>query len=346
MKRNAWIVSAVMMVAGTAYAGPPAITKEPVLDTVQVLSWPRDVQPTGPDLTNPTSNMLEDLHGTLGHCDLMFSSEGNYNMALKELWAKYIAAYPDDGANRMYTTSPPVSPGQVTQGSLQIGNYRMLCRPQVAVGNKSVMDKLRAANAFDGEPTPLYAVQGSVILVKKGNPKHIQTVWDLGRQGIRLVTPNPKLEPGAFNRYAGTIYNVAANDPHPPQGMSADKLYNTLFNGQSGDPMKWLCGVRIHHRDEPWSLAYGHADAALIMYHLAKYTVDSFPDKFEMIPIGGSVDAPKPLPGNATGETFVVKIRGDWTDKQKQAADHLYASLLSDDFTRILEKNGLMRATK
>lgn len=209
-----------------------------MLDTAQVLSWPRDFQPTGADLTDPVSDMLDDLHGSLGQCDLMFSTEGNYNMALKEAWAKYIADYPNDGPTRMYTTSPPVSPGQVTEGSLQIGNFRITCRPQVAVGNKAVMDKLRAAKALDGEPKPLYAVQGSVILVKKGNPKRIKTVWDLGRKGVRLVTPNRKLEPGAFNRYAGTIYDVAANDPHPPKGMTADKLFNTLFNGKSGDSMK------------------------------------------------------------------------------------------------------------
>ena len=346
MKRNLWIICGLTLGAGIAHAAPPAISKEPALDTAQVLEWPRDVQPTGPDLTNPTSNMLEDLHGEVGQCDLMFSTEGNYNMALKELWAKYIADNPNDGPNRMYSTSPPVSPGQVTKGSLQIGNYRMTCRPQVAVGNKAVMDKLRAANAFDGEPASLYAIQGSVILVKKGNPKQIKTVWDLSKKDVRLVTPNMKLEPGAFKRYSETIYNVAANDTNPPKGMTADKLYNILFNGESGDPMKWLQGARIHHRDEPWSIAVGHADAALIMYHLAKHTVTTFPDKFEMIPIGGTAAEPKPLPGNATGETFVVKIKGDWTDKQKAAADHLYTALLSDDFTQILQKHGLKRPGK
>jgi hypothetical protein len=335
-----------MIAAGAACAAPPVITKEPLVDTAQVLSWSRDFDLKGPDLTNPTSNMLEDLHGTVGQCDLMFSTEGNYNMALKELWAKYVANYPNDGPNRMYSTSPPVSPGQVTQGSLTIGNYRMTCRPQVAVGNKGVMEKLRAANALDGEPTALYNVQGSVILVKKGNPKNIKTVWDLGKKDVRLVTPNIKLEPGAFKRYSETIYNVAANDPSPPKGMSADNLYNVLFNGESGDPMKWLQGARIHHRDEPWSIALGHADAALIMYHLAKHTVATFPDKFEMIPIGGTADAPAPLPGNITGGTFVVKIKGEWTDKQKAAADHLYAALLSDDFKQILQKHGLKPTAK
>lgn len=82
------------------------------------------------------------------------------------------------------------------------------------------------------------------------------------------------------------------------------------------------------------------------MYHLAKRTVATFPDKFEMIPIGGTADAPKPLPGNATGETYIVKINGDWSDKQKQAADHLYSALLSDDFTKVLNKHGLKRAAK
>jgi hypothetical protein len=43
---------------------------------------------------------------------------------------------------------------------------------------------------------------------------------------------------------------------------------------------------------------------------------------------------------------FDLKIKGEWTDKQKAAADHLYAALLSDDFKQILQKHGLKPTAK
>ena len=78
------------------------------------------------------------------------------------------------------------------------------------------MEKLGQAGLTEGQVLPLYQDRGVVILVKRGNPKGIHTVWDLGRQDVRLVTPNPKLEPGAFENYAGSLYHIARHDKNPP----------------------------------------------------------------------------------------------------------------------------------
>jgi len=180
-----------------------------------------------------------------------------------------------------------------------------------------------------------------VILVKKGNPQHIQTLWDLGRQGVRLVTPNPDLEPGAWQNYFDTIYNIAAHDDHPPKGMNAGKLVNILFNGGSGDPYKWLAGTRIHHRDSPWSVAYGKADAAVIFYHLGLVTKQTFPEQFDLVPLGGTLADPQPLKGTVSHVRFIGRVKGDWTARQIQARETLIETLLSEEFTRILKKRGL-----
>ena len=335
---------ATLPLAWSAHAEMPKITGKPVIDTAPILQWPVDGGMAQPNLHNPTSNTLYDLHGKVDSCDLVLSTEGNYHMALHDVWPLFLAKFQSNPLhNALYTTSPPVVVPQLDKGTVQFDNLNINCRPSIAVGNKKVMDKLVAAGANDSAPMPLYVDRGEVILVKAGNPKHIKTVWDLGRKGIHLVTPNPDLEPGAYGNYSNLIYNVAKADPHPPKGWTAEKLINTIFNGASHDPNKWLAGARIHHRDEPWSVAHGKADAAIILHHLGRYTKESFPTVFDIVPIGGTVDNPQPLPGTKIGLRYVVAIKGDWSERQKAAQQALIETLQSNDFTMALEKHGLAR---
>ena len=336
----------VLMSAFPAWAEMPKITGKPVIDTPKILEWPLDNGAAKPSLHNPTSNVLYDLHGKLTSCDLVLSTEGNYHMALHDIWPQVLSTLAAKGMpldNAFYTTSPPVFVPQLKNGTLQFDNLSMNCRPSVAVASKKAIDKLIASGAADGAPIPLYEDRGDVILVKKGNPKHIETVWDLGRTGVRVVTPNPELEPGAYQNYRDAIYNIAKADKHPPAGWTAEKLIDVIYNGKSGDPDKWLAGYRIHHRDEPWSVAYGNADAAMILYHLGRYTKESFPDVFDVVSLGGTLDNPQPLPGTKTSVRYVVAIKGDWSTKQKTARDILIQALLSDNFIQILERHGLRR---
>lgn len=342
----AWLV--LLISIAPAQADMPQITGKPVLDTPQLLAWPRDIGTTEPNLHDPDSNVLYDLHGQIASCDLVLSTEGNYHMVLREIWplvlrtltAKHIAWH-----NVLYTTSPPIFLPQLKNGTVQFDNLNMNCRPSVAVGSKAVMDKLVAQGYADGKPVPLYQDRGDVILVKKGNPKHIESVWDLGRAGVHLVTPNPEGEPGAYISYRDAIYNIAKADKHPPSGWTAEKLIHTIFNGASGDPDKWLTGYRIHHRDEPWSVAYGKADAAVILYHLGRYTEETFPNLFEIVPLGGTVTDPQPLTGTKVDVRYVAAIKGNWSPKQKKARDILLNILLSESFTQALERHGLQRTT-
>lgn len=327
-----------------ASAEMPKITGKPVIDTPKLLDWPTDQGIVSPNLNDPTSNTLNDLHANIGSCDLVLSTEGNYHPALHDVWPVFLAKFKDKPLqNWFYTTSPPIVVPQVKNGIAQFGNFYSTCKPSVAVASKKVIDKLVAAGEVDGQPYPLYKDRGEVILVKAGNPKHIKTVWDLARKNVTIVTPNPELEPGAFNNYAEAIYNIAANDPHPPKGMTAEKLINILFNGASHNKNKWMGGARIHHRDVPWSVVYGKADAGVILYHLGLYMSQTFPDKLAIIPLGGTVADPQPLPGTKVGTRFMAKLKGNWTPRQLEAREMLVDTLLSDDFTQALIKRGLAR---
>jgi hypothetical protein len=288
----------MVMVASTvfslnAWAEMPTITRKPVIDTPQLLDWPTDRGIVTPNLNDPPANTLFDLHGIISSCDLVLSTEGNYHPALHDIWPIFLAKFKNQPLrNCFYTTSPPIIMEQIQNQILEFGNLYITCMPSIAVATRVVIDKLVHAGYADGPVYPLYQDRGEVILVKKGNPKRIRSVWDLGRKDVRLVTPNPKLEPGAFENYLTTLYGIAAHDSRPPKQMSAEILINSIFNNPGEDIYKWLAGARMHHRDLPWSVAHGKADAAIILYHLGLFTVQTFPDLFDVVPLGGTVADP------------------------------------------------------
>ena len=89
--------------------------------------------------------------------------------------------------------------------------------------------------------------------------------------------------------------------------MSVESLINSIFNSAHADAYKWLAGARIHHRDLPWSMAYGRTDAAIILYHLGLFTIQTFPDIFDVVPLGGTVGDPHPLEGTSISTRFLVR---------------------------------------
>ncbi len=327
-----------------AWAEMPKIAGKPVIDTPQLLDWPADRGTVTPNLSDPTSNTLFDFHGIISSCDLVLSTEGNYHPALHDVWPVFLDKFKERPLhNCFYTTSPPIILEQIRNQTLEFGNLYITCMPSVAVASRVVMDKLIQAGYADGPVHPLYRDRGTVILVKKGNPKNIRSVWDLGRKDVKLVTPNPELETGSFENYLSTLYGIAVHDKNPPKQMSAEVLIDNIFNNADRDPYKWLAGARIHHRDLPWSVAYGKADAAILFYHLGLFAVQTFPDLFDIQPLGGTVDDPHPLEGTMISTRFVVRIKGNWSARQLEAREKLVETLLSDDFSKILEKRGLRR---
>lgn len=345
------IILANMAIAVSANA-VPAITGSPkIVSPDTLLDWPGDYPDITPYLTEPTSNRLSDLHGEVGRCDIVLSTAGNYHMALREMWQDYLKQNAKALGIKTwyYTTSPPVSPPQIQNKTLVFGNLKLNCIPQVAVGPKKLMKKLKKLDLNDGEPVKVIKNYGNVILVKKGNPKNIKSVWDLGRPDVTLVTPNPKMESGSFGNFSGSIYNIAKNDPNPPEGMTAEKLFNSIFNtsqnncGTANNQCRWVAGKRIMHREQPWAVHSGNADAGFIFYHLALYFTRTFPDKFEIVSLGGTAAKPEPVKGNKVGVLQAVRIKGNWSKNQLDAREKLMEAFQSDSFTGQLEKHGIRR---
>lgn len=235
-RRLLWIqVFTLLLTFSSTIFAVPKITGTPHIVTPEsLLNWPGEFPGTTPYLTEPTANRLNDLHGQIGRCDIVLSTAGNYHMALREMWQVYLKdnAKDLDIKTWYYTTSPPISPKQIANKTVQFGNLNLNCVPQVAVGPKKLMKKLIGMGVTDGKPVKILKNYGNVMLVKKGNPKNIKSVWDLGRKDVTLVTPNPKMEAGSFGNFSGSVYNIAKNDPNPPAGMTAEN-YSKAFSTAS-----------------------------------------------------------------------------------------------------------------
>jgi hypothetical protein len=322
---------------------PPAITGFPVIDGPEMLEWPADREEEGPLLADPTANLVNDLHAEIVRCDMVLATSGNYHMALRELWGLYLAKFPADAPlrNWLYTTSPPLAKQQIERGLLRIGNVTVHCRPQMAVGPRAHVESLAASGFVEGDFVTVCKSRGNALLVKKGNPKEIFSIWDLARKDVRVVTPNPSSEPGSFRLYADSLYGIARHDRNPPRNMSAADLFHRIFNRAGSGYEKWLAGRRIHHREVPWSIAYGKGDAAVLFYHLAAHAASTFPDLFEVVPLGGTPGNPKPLPGNLSEILYAAEIKGEWSAKQRAAREKLLGLFRSTEWIAILERYGL-----
>jgi len=315
-QRNLLVLISVLLFAFSANAqirSTPTITGEPQIYSPDLLDWKTDFKPKHPDLTEPTSNRIYDLHMQINNCnafDFILSTSGNYHMALTEFWYDYfLPKY--QVKNWFFSTSPPISYEQTKHQALSFSNVALLCKPHLAVGPKGVMENLKKGELIEGEPIPMFTNRGNVLLVKKGNPKNIQSIWDLSKPDIILATSNPFTEPGSFGNYANSIYNIAL---HNKSAKDARQLFQSLFGKGT---KKWVTGKRIHHREVPHLIYKNQADVSIVFYHLARYFVKSFPNEFEIVPIGGTIKKPAPLKGNKVAKLFIVRIKSPLTKKQR-----------------------------
>ncbi|MFN2268959.1 MAG: molybdate ABC transporter substrate-binding protein, partial [Desulfonatronovibrio sp.] len=131
------------------------------------------------------------------------------------------------------------------------------------------------------------------------SPKNIKTILDLNNSEIRLFLSNPETEKSSYHSYFKTLKSLSGIDNFPD---------NLIKSGQV------VFGKNIHHREAPQAVANGSADAAVVFYHLGLRYVRIFPDIFDIIPLGGSVEKPEPLSGNMIGTTCIglTQDSGDW----------------------------------
>ena len=284
------------------------------------MDWTADVDPfEAPEgrWCHPSTNLVLDFHGDPAAADLCVLSEGNHNMALRETLQRFQARMPPPAAYFYATTPPGPILTLLARGRLQIGNLVLSVSPHVFIGPPEVLDRL-AAEGRVSDHRPFVRNQGNVLLVRKGNPKGIASVEDLVGKGATVFLSNPETEGASHRAYAATL-----------AALSGDPAFL--------DRIDAVFGERIHHREAPASVAAGAADAAVVFHHLALHFTRLFPGVFEIVPLGGTVDRPEPLPGNVVGLTHAGLV-GDGG----RFGGAFFEFLLSETVADIYRRHGLL----
>ncbi|MBU4463387.1 MAG: substrate-binding domain-containing protein [Proteobacteria bacterium] len=246
----------------------------------------------------PGSNICLDFHGDPVNAQLVVFSDGNHHMALKDCLDLFLRQ--NKGLSGIFYATTPPDPivNMLRNGGLQMGNLLISVSPHVFISPPEVLDNLVADRFMSGH-VPFVRNQGNVLLVKKGNPKHVFKVSDLMRGDVRLFLSNPDTEKASFTAYYNTLKTMASGQT-ANQGFLDDKIKQ----GQV------LFGKRIHHREAPQALADDRADAAIVYYHLALHYIRIFPSLFEIVPLGGTALDPQPVAGNIISLTHLGLING------------------------------------
>lgn len=292
------------------------------------LNWPVELA-TGLDQEFPKYRQNEslrlDLHGDPVHAKLVVFSDGNHHMALQETLQAFSHAYPDVG-EIFYTTTPPrIAMEMLRGGGLEIGNLRLLLKPNLFIGPPEVLSTL-VKEGYMTAYSPFMSSQGVVLLVKRDNPKKISGIQDLVRPDVRLFLSNPVTE-----KISNQIYTDSLRRLGMRKGITLDFLNHPA--GQP-DPAKLVYGESIHHREAPQALLDNRADTAIVFYHLALRYQRIFPEYFDFVwPTGSLGDQAKDASFFSCG---LLGSGGEW-------GQALFDFMMGDVVTKIYQHHGLQR---
>lgn len=272
------------------------------------LDWPEESCGEAtqyPQWVHAGSNICLDFHGDPARSQLVVFSDGNHHMALQETLTLFRELHPEV-SDIFYATTPP-GPiiNLLKQNGLKVGNLLIRVAPHIFISPPEILDKL-VENGYMKAHFPFVQNQGSVLLIKKGNPKGIAGVQDLVREDVRLFISNPITEKASFSIYHHTLTGLISDFTG-----DSDLLHIKEAQGQV------QYGTVIHHREAPQAVADGSADVAVVFYHLALRYRRIFPEIFEAIPLGGSMERPETSDKNIVANTHagLVKGGGKWGKK-------------------------------
>ena len=163
-------------------------------------------------------------------------------------------AYPQYQRIFVETLPPGILAKQIEQGgALVVGNLRIALKPDVYAAGKSRMDM---TPEWFGR-TSSYAQNRLAIMVRKGNPKKVASLRDLGRPEVRVSMPNPAWE--GIGKRIEESYEKAGGVALKTAVMTTKVKAGSTFLTQ------------IHHRQSPLRVLYDQSDAAPVWYTEAFY---------------------------------------------------------------------------
>ncbi len=291
------------------------------------LDWPYEGA-APPDVNVPrfsqaASNICLDFHGDPRSAQLVVFSDGNHHMALAESLELFRSRHPAVSDIFYVTTPPRVIVEALKSGALLLGNLKLSVAPHVFISPAPVVERLREDGYLRAHRAFMKS-RGSVLLVRKGNPKRVTGIADLMRDGVRIFLSNPLTETASYDVYATTLRRIAARDG----------LDFRFLEAAPGSSPRVVYGDCIHHREAPQSLADDRADVAVLFYHLALRYTRIFPDLFEMVALTADDDPAQVI---STVHIGAVGDGGEWGAR-------LVDFLLSSDVAMTYRHHGLTPA--
>lgn len=198
----------------------------------------------GVPFTIPGIDNVPDLYGDVNDPQLVMFFAGNQFMVIGELLSAFREEHPEYIRIFVETLPPGILAKQVEQGALVVGNMRIDLKPDVyAAGKQRIQDNK------DWFP---YAQNKLAIMVRQGNPQHIKSLRDLGKDNVNVSMPNPEWE--GIGRRIEEAYVKAGGE----------ELKRRIMQEKVKDQSTFL--THIHHRQTPLRVLRKESDAGPVWY--------------------------------------------------------------------------------
>ncbi|MDR5880463.1 substrate-binding domain-containing protein [Caballeronia sp. LZ032] len=210
-----------------------------------------DARNRGLEFTVGQIDVLADFHGDLSSPKLVLYVGGNYFFAMAPLVEQFEKENPAYRGRIFWETLPPglLEQQMKAGGRITVGNMTWTVRPDAYFAGLGKVKSLIAERLLEGPPVA-YVTNELTIMVRQGNPTHVNTLNDLGRPDIRLAMPNP-----AFEGVARQIKSSLGK-------AGGDALTSAVYEGKVRDGTTQL--THIHHRETALFLMQGCADAGVV----------------------------------------------------------------------------------
>lgn len=247
--------------------------------SVSVVAWnvpgPRLA---GPRLLGHTNTVVDVIGPVDGSAELTILTEGNHFPALLPL---VLDEFPSWCASReacrvrrdeiLVITLPQfMVVDALESGGLSFGTLRVPLRrgegglwPDIVMAGVGPLRRLAVGGYVGGSGRSLARHQGMGLLVRRDGPGDVQDLPGLVATQARLILASSH-ESGARRQYLSAL--SAALPPSAVERLLAREVDS--FPGR----------LTIQHRDVPYALLAGYADAGLIFVHLAQYWAQQYPE--------------------------------------------------------------------
>lgn len=203
----------------------------------------------------PPVDAVADLHGDPARADLVIFAAGNQYMVMPALLRAFVRRFPAVHGVYYETLPPGILKRQMAAGAIRIGTLVVSAKPDVLLAGMRRMTHFERAGTVR-EAIP-YASNVLAIAVRRGNPKRITGLRDLGRAGVRLAMPNPAWEGVA--KQIEAAYRKAGGEQLVRRIMQQKVAAGTTLLTQ------------IHHRQTPLFLDENRVDAGPVWISEALY---------------------------------------------------------------------------